>query len=216
MPADGWKTFDPAELGGAATYHLVNAMVVPRPIAWVSTLSEAGVPNIAPHSYFTVASPRPPIVCFSSGGEKDTLRNLRHTDDFVINIVSEELAEPMNITAADFPPAESEFAATGLTPAPSERVQSPRLLESPVSFECTVERELEIGDAPNTLVFGEIVYVHVAEHVLVDGRIDVSKVRPVGRLSGAGYVWSREFFDMPRISYDQWKADGAARKGGPA
>ncbi len=215
MSHEGWQEFDPGSLTGEEMYHLLNAAVVPRPIAWVSTVSAAGVPNLAPHSYFTAVSPEPPIVCFSSGGEKDTLRNLRHTRDFVVNVVPEELAEAMNLTSADFPPGESEFAAAGLTPEPSSRVHAPRLLESPVSMECVVEQEVDVGDKPNTVVFGRVVALHVANRVMREGRIDVSAIRPVGRLAGAGYAWTREFFSMPRPTYAGLKAQWEAQKGSP-
>lgn len=211
MSRDGWRTFDPAEMQGRSMYHLLNAIVVPRPIAWVSTISANGVPNLAPHSYFTAVSVEPPIICFSSGGEKDTLRNLRHTGDFVVNVVPEELAEEMNLSAADFPPDESEFAACGLTPEASNRVRAPRLLESPVSMECVVEREIEIGDPPNYVVFGNVVEVHVAERAMREDRVDASAIRPVGRLSGSGYVWSREFFEMKRKSYAEVKAQNLGK-----
>src|SRR5688500_10359896 len=100
---------DPASTDQQSVYHLLNSVVVPRPIAWVSTVSEAGVANIAPHSYFTVLSPNPPVVCFSSSGVKDTLLNVRFTNDFEVNVVGEELAEQMNLSSADFPHSESEF-----------------------------------------------------------------------------------------------------------
>src|SRR5687767_9058657 len=139
---------DPATLDAASAYHLLNSLVAPRPIAWVSTLSEAGVANVAPHSYFTVMAPDPPTVCYSSGGIKDTLRNSRFTGDFVVNIVGEELAEQMNLTSADFPTGESEFTAAGLTAIPSDLVKSPRMAEAPAAMECRLLQVLEIGNAP--------------------------------------------------------------------
>ena len=199
--SEGFQSIDPAALPAGAAYHLLNALVVPRPIAWVSTLSEAGITNLAPHSYFTVLAPDPPTVCFSSGGVKDTLRNVRFTGDFVVNVVSEELAGPMNLTAADFPPAESEFRAAGLTPLASDRVRAPRLAEAPASLECRVVQILEIGNAPNYVVIGEVVRVHVAERAWRDGRVDLAAIRPVGRLSGSGYSYTREFFRLDRPTY---------------
>lgn len=193
--------FDPATLPAGEAYHLLNAVVVPRPIAWVSTLSEQGVANLAPHSYFTVLSPDPPTVCFSSGGVKDSLRNARFTGDFVVNVVSEELVEQMNLTAADYPPGESEFAAAGLTPVPSDLVRAPRLLEAPASMECRVTQVLEIGKAPNYVVIGEVVRFHVADWAMTNGRVDVSRFKPIGRLSGSGYTYSREFLKLDRPTY---------------
>jgi flavin reductase (DIM6/NTAB) family NADH-FMN oxidoreductase RutF len=215
MSHDSWKSFNPDDMRDGSMYHLLNAMVVPRPIAWISTISAAGVPNLAPHSYFNAVCPQPPMIFFSSTGEKDTLRNARHTGDFVVNVVPEALAEEMNLTAADFPPGESEFSAAGLTPIPSDVVKAPRLLESPINMECVIEREIELGDGPSTVVFGRIVMVHVAERVMRDGRIDVSAFRPVGRLAGSGYVWSREFFEMARPTYAGLKAQAESQKGSP-
>jgi flavin reductase (DIM6/NTAB) family NADH-FMN oxidoreductase RutF len=196
-----WRTFDPQALSPTEMYHLLNALVIPRPIAWVSTIGANGVANLAPHSYFTILSPDPPIVCFSSMGEKDTLRNVRFTRDFVINVVPEELAEKMNLTSADFPPDESEFAFTGLTPLPSLHVRAPRLAESPANLECRLHHIIELGNAPNYVVLGEVVHVHVAERVMRGDRVDPSRIRPLGRLSGAGYVAPGTFFDMPRPTY---------------
>ncbi len=193
--------FDPAAMPPADAYHLLNAVVVPRPIGWVSTLSEQGVANIAPHSYFNVLAADPPTVFFSSSGVKDSLRNARYTGDFVVNVVSEDLAEAMNLTSADFPPGESEFAAAGLTPVASDLVRAPRLLEAPASMECRVTQIVEIGRGPNHVVIGEVVRFHVAEAVIANGRVDVSRFRPLGRLSGSGYVYSREFLSMPRPTY---------------
>lgn len=208
--SSGFRTFVPAQLDPSDAYHLLNALVVPRPIAWVSTIGETGIANLAPHSYFTVLAPDPPTVCFSSSGVKDTLCNVRFTRDFVVNVVGEELAERMNLTAADFPPGESEFAAAGLTPAPSELVRAPRLAEAPASLECRLTQILEVGRGPSYVVIGEVVLIHVAERVLRGDRVDVSRIRPVGRLSGSGYVWSHEFFEMRRPTYKGLMAQRAA------
>jgi flavin reductase (DIM6/NTAB) family NADH-FMN oxidoreductase RutF len=196
-----WRAFDPKTAPPTAMYHLLNALVVPRPIAWVSTIGENGVANIAPHSYFTVLAPDPPTVCFSSSGVKDTLRNVRYTSDFVVNIVSCELAEQMNLSAADFPPGDSEFVWAGLTPLPSDCVRAPRLAESPASLECRVVQILDVGNAPNHVVIGEVVRIHVAERVLRGDRVDVSLIRPLGRLSGSDYVAPGAYFAMPRPTY---------------
>ena len=195
------RAFDPATMAPSDAYHLLNAVVVPRPIGWVSTLSEQGIANLAPHSYFNVLAADPPTVFFSSSGVKDSLRNARHTGDFVVNVVGEELAEAMNLSSADFPPHESEFTAAGLTAVPSDLVRAPRLLEAPASLECRVTQIIEIGRGPNFVVIGEVVRFHVAESALVNGRVDVSRFRPLGRLSGSGYVYSREFLSMARPTY---------------
>jgi len=201
-------TLDPGALEAGAAYHLLNSLVVPRPIAWVSSLSERGVANLAPHSYFTVLAPDPPTVCFSSGGEKDTIRNVRFTGDFVVNVVGEELAEAMNLTSADFPPEESEFTAAGLTPIASDLVRAPRLTEAPASMECRLLQILELGRAPNYVAIGEVIRLHVAERAWRDGRVDMAALCPVGRLAGAGYSYTRELFRMERPTYAGLRAAG--------
>lgn len=198
---DGWHTLDLATLPQGAAYHLLNSLVVPRPIAWVSTLSASGVANLAPHSYFTALSPDPPVVCFSSTGVKDTLVNVRHTGDFVVNVVGEELAEAMNLTAADFPPEEGEFAAAGLTPLASVRVGAPRCAEAPAAMECRLLQILEVGHGPSHVVIGEVVAFHVAERVWRDGGVDLAALAPVGRLAGSGYSYTRDLFRMERPTY---------------
>ena len=200
--------FDPQQMRPSDLYHLLNAVVVPRPIAWVSTLSDRGVANLAPHSYFTVLAADPPTVCFSSAGEKDSLRNARFTGDFVVNVVSEGLAEAMNHTAADFPPDLSEFTAAGLTPVPSDLVRAPRLLEAPANLECRLTQVIEIGRNPNYVVVGEVVRFHVSSAAIVDGRVDVSRIRPLGRLAGSGYVKPGEFFQLARPTYAGLVASG--------
>lgn len=201
MNSSGWQDIDPAELGGDIG-HLMNAMVVPRPIAWVSTVSAEGVSNIAPHSYFTVISANPPVVCFSSSGIKDTLLNARHSGDFVVNVVSEDLVEAMNLTSADFPPGESEFAAAGLTAEPSDMVKAPRLAEAPASLECVVTHELNLEGTTNYVVFGRVLRIHVANRILGEnGRVDPLLLKPVGRLAGAQYSWTHEVANIPRPTY---------------
>lgn len=201
-------SLDPASLDHTAAYHLLNSLVVPRPIAWVSSVGERGVANLAPHSYFTVLAPDPPTVCFSSGGEKDTLRNVRFTGDFVVNVVGEELAAAMNLTSADFPSDESEFVAAGLTPLPSDQVSAPRLAEAPAALECRLLQVLEIGRTPNYVVIGEVVRFHIAAPFWRDGRVDIAAIRPVGRLAGAGYSYTRELFRMERPTYAGLKHAG--------
>jgi flavin reductase (DIM6/NTAB) family NADH-FMN oxidoreductase RutF len=205
---------DPQALDRTAAYHLLNSLVVPRPIAWVSTVSEHGVTNIAPHSYFNILAPDPPTVYFSSGGVKDSLRNARHTGDFVVNIVGEALAEQMNLTSADFPATESEFRAAGLTPVPSDVVRAPRLAEAPAAMECRLLQVLEFGRAPNYVCVGEVVRIHVAASVWRDGRIDMDALRPVGRLAGSGYSYTRELFRMDRPTYAGLVAAGVVREQG--
>lgn len=192
----------PSELPGRDPYFLITSLVVPRPIAWVSTVSETGVTNVAPHSYFNVISSNPWILHFTSTGEKDTLRNVRSSGDFVINLVSRELAEKMNFTAADFPPDESEFEWAGLEAVPSSRVKSPRVGEARVSFECRVEDIVSKGNGH--MVFGVVEVVHVDEDLFTNGRVDARKLRPVARFGGAQYTEASEgLFEIKRPTWAQ-------------
>ncbi len=161
-------------------YRLLTAVVVPRPIAWVSTLSADGVVNLAPHSFYTVACARPPIVQFSSVGKKDTLRNVLETGEFVVNLAHAPLLEQVNNSAAGFPPDQSEVEALGIEMEPSVTVRPPRVAASPVSIECTVHSTNELGDS--TVVLGDVRLISVAEEVLVDGHPDYTLLDPLARL----------------------------------
>jgi len=186
-------------------YKLMSGSIVPRPIGWISTLSVAGVPNLAPFSYFNAVSSDPPTLMFSSGMRearqpKDTIRNVLDTGEFVVNIVTFELAPAMNITAADAPPDASEFELAGVTPVPARAVGVPRVLESPIHFECRLVHTYDAGS--NIVVFGRIEHIHVADELLIDGeKIDIVRLEPIGRLAGSGYARIRELFAMVRPSY---------------
>ena len=190
---------DPQAMSAGAVYRFLIGVIVPRPIAFVSTIGSSGA-NVAPFSYFMPIGSRPPLLGVSIGlreGEiKDTLANIRETSDFVINIVSEPLAERMVRASGDWPKEVDEFEIAGLTPVASERVRSPRVAESPVHLECRLFREVQLGDS--TLVVGELVWAHVEDALLVDGRVDVGKLRPVGRLGGDGYSIVRDILHLPR------------------
>lgn len=193
---------DPAEAGVAGMYHLMNAALAPRPVAWVSTLSAGGVPNLAPHSYTTVFSIDPPVVGFVSIGRKDTLNNAEATGELVLNIAGIELVEALNLTAADFPPEEDEFAWAGLTPVPSDLVAPPRVGEAPASFEARVPPGGVIPVGNGFLVLGEVLRAHVAADVWHEGRIDPALLQPVGRLAGSMFSRLGETFNLRRPSYD--------------
>lgn len=196
------REIDPARLEGREPYFLITSLVVPRPIAWVSSLSETGVANVAPHSYFNVISSNPWILHFTSTGEKDTLRNVRATGEFVVNVVTRELVEEMNFTSADFPPDESELEWAGLEPAPSSRVAPPRVARARVAFECRVNDIVSKGNGH--MVFGDVLVAHVDEALFVDGRVDPHLLRPVGRLGGALYTdASGDVFKLPRPTWAQ-------------
>ncbi len=201
------REFDPAALGDRPTYRLLTSLVVPRPIAWVSTLAPDGTRNLAPHSYFNVISSHPPVLHFTSTGTKDTLRNVRTSGEFVVNIVSADLAEAMNLTAADFPPGEDEFAWARLEATPSRLVGPPRVARARAALECRVHSEITIGNG--TMVFGEVVHVVVDAAVLDDGVADPQRLGAVARLGGSGYVAVRDVFRMPRPTWDDVRRDTA-------
>ncbi|MDQ6602148.1 MAG: flavin reductase family protein [Chloroflexota bacterium] len=204
--------FDPASVPTGQIYHLINSIVAPRPIAWVSTRSASGVANVAPHSYCMIVSANPPIIAFSSTGDKDTLRNIRATGEFVFNQVSEALAEEMNLSSANFPADTSEFDWTGLTPAPSVVVGAPRVGESPAAMECRLLDIQEYGAEPAHLIIGQVVHIAVDSAFLKDGILDYTQTRPVGRLARIGYSFTREFFAMPRPTYQGLLDAGAQPK----
>jgi flavin reductase (DIM6/NTAB) family NADH-FMN oxidoreductase RutF len=189
-----------------------NALVAPRPIGWISTLDRDGRPNLAPYSFFNAVSYTPPQVIFSGGprparrGEavpmKDSVTNARETGEFVVNIAIWDLREAMNVTAAHVPAGADEFAAAGLTKAKSELVKPPRVGESPVHLECVtvvVYPTLAVpGHAPNMIVLGKVIGIHIDERVLTNGIVDQNKLRLIGRLGGHEYVRVGAAFTMRR------------------
>jgi flavin reductase (DIM6/NTAB) family NADH-FMN oxidoreductase RutF len=201
--AAGRLGLDPDAVPGGV-YHLLNAVVVPRPIAWVSTRSAAGVDNLAPHSYFTVSSVIPPVVQFTSVGHKDSLRNARETGQFVVSVCTEPQANAVNETAVPFPPDVSEFDMAGLTREPSARVAPPRVAESPVSLECELADVKSFG--ASTVVFGRVVWIAVKPEVLRGDRVAIDLLRPIARLSGADYSTIGDVFAIKRLSHEEWQA----------
>ncbi len=180
--------------------------VVPRPIALVSSVSAAGVRNLAPFSFFNAVCTEPPVICFAAARpaagkpKKDTLANIEATSEFVVNIVSEEFAEQMNLTARDYPADVDEFAVSGLTAIDSELVRPPRVRESRVSFECKLTHNIVVSDKPagSNLILGEVVCMHVDEVVLEDGRINPDRLRAIGRMGGISYVRTTDRFEIVR------------------
>lgn len=187
-------------------YKLLIGAVVPRPIAWVGTRSPDGINNLAPFSFYNVASRKPPMLSVSFGPDvpgqrKDTLTNIASTGAFVVNVVTEPLHEKMTVTAATWAPDVDEFEKAGLTPVDGSVVDAPRVAESPVSFECVLRHLLTLGT--DTLVIGEIVRIHVADQLLNHGRIDPLLLKPVGRMAGASYTYVRELIDLPTPVLDE-------------
>lgn len=177
-------------------YRLLTAVVVPRPIAWVTTVSDTGVVNLAPHSFYTVACARPPIVQFSSVGKKDTLRNVLATGEFVVNLTPAPLLQQVNNCAARFPPHVSEVDALGIAMEPSLTVRPPRVAASPVSIECTVHSTNELGDS--TVVLGDVRLISVADDVLVDGHPDYRLLDPLARLGKDEWALHAEVVSVRR------------------
>jgi flavin reductase (DIM6/NTAB) family NADH-FMN oxidoreductase RutF len=177
-------------------YKLMTAVVVPRPIAWVSTLSSDGVVNLAPHSFYNVVCAKPPIVYFSSVGRKDTLRNVRETGEFVVNLAHAPLINDVNDSAARFAPDESEPQRLDIELEPSSRVSPPRVAASPVSIECTVHSITELGDT--TMVLGNVQMVSVSQRVLVDGHPEFHLLDPLARLGKNEWALHAEVVSIPR------------------
>lgn len=196
---------DPANLNRQDAHALLVGAILPRPIAFVSTVGKDGIHNIAPFSFFTGMSTKPAVVgfavgCRRDGTKKDTLVNIEYTKDYVINLVNEELAEAMNQAAGEYPSHVDEFKVAGLTPVKSDLVKSPRVAESPVNMECRLMQILEFGQSPNvnSFIIGEAICVHVQEETWVDGVIKASKVQAIGRLGEDLYCRTKDIFEMKR------------------
>jgi flavin reductase (DIM6/NTAB) family NADH-FMN oxidoreductase RutF len=196
---------DPQEHTPANIYRLMVGAIVPRPIAFVSTIGCDGVLNLAPFSFFTGIGANPPVVCFSptrarDGRPKDTLANIEATREFVVNIVSEDFKEQMNACSADFPPEVDEFAVSGLTPVPSDLVRPPRVKESRIQMECRLLQTVHVSVRPlgGSLVIGEVVRFHIDDALLDNYKIDPDKLRAIGRMGGPTYCRTTDRFDMPR------------------
>ncbi|HEX4109892.1 MAG TPA: flavin reductase family protein [Solirubrobacteraceae bacterium] len=193
---------DPADTRHGAFYHLLTAVVVPRPIAWVSSRSPEGVDNLAPHSFFTVSSVEPPIVQFTSVGRKDSLRNIERTREFVVSLSPEPLFEQINATATDFPPEVSEFDAVGVQREPSRHVAPPRVSASPVALECELHCVVSFGGS--SVVMGRVLHAAIDEAVLRDGRPAIEALRPLARLGANDWSLLGEIRSIDRIPLAGW------------
>ena len=189
-------------------YKLLTNLVIPRPIAWITSLSNAGTVNLAPFSFFNAVGADPIYIVVSigineQGKPKDTAENILSTGEFVVNLVTEALFDAMNLSAADFPPEESELEAARLDSAPSVLVKPPRVAAAHASLECTLYSSQKLGE--NTLIIGEVVMFHVADH-LIGPKMHVENFAPIGRLgSPSAYCRTLDRFNVPRISYAQVK-----------
>jgi flavin reductase (DIM6/NTAB) family NADH-FMN oxidoreductase RutF len=206
--------FDLQSLDPRARYFLLTSVVVPRPIAWVSSVDRQGNRNLAPYSYFNACSATPPIVHFTSTAPKHSIANVRETGEFVVNIVSAELAQAMRTTSATFAAGEDEFKWAGVSAAPSLRVRPPRVREAKVALECRLRKLLEMGEG--TIAFGDVLHVHVDRSVWKEGRVDPRLLAPVGRLSGTSYTSVTDVYQLDIPEQIKQHVEDYRIQGGPA
>ena len=198
--------FDPDALEPSAIYKLLTGAVIPRPIGWISSISDDGINNLAPFSYFNAIGEDPPHVMFSTtrgnNTNKDTLNNVLATRQFVVNMVTEDTVERMNMTSQTVPSDVDEFLLAGLTPIPSVRIKPMRVKESPITFECELVHHYTLEDHKNggaTMIVGKIIMMHIDESVLLDNyKINLDTYKPVARLAGANYAKLGEIFSIKR------------------
>ena len=199
--------FDPDTISFKETHKLMIGSIVPRPIAFVATTSKDGKNNIAPFSYFNGVCSKPPTIMFAparrgwDGSEKDTLVNIRETKQFTINIVSESFAEKMVECSTDYNNEVDEFIISGLHPIPCEKINPPRLQEAKISYECELNQIVEIGDGKagsGFVVIGTIILFHIDQGIMIDGKINLQKLNPIGRLAGNWYTRPTDNFKIDR------------------
>jgi len=199
---------DPTTNAAIDNYKLLTNLVVPRPIAWVTSQNPQGIVNLAPFSFFNAVGSDPLYVFISvgnldGGGVKDTARNISASREFVVNMVTEDVLAAMNISAADFPPDESELTAAGLQVAASLRIAVPRVAESQVSMECRLHSQQALG--AYTLFIGEVVMFHVADHLMGE-RLHINGFAPIGRLGSPSYYCrTTDRFNLARMTYAKWR-----------
>lgn len=205
--AAAFRGVDPAAITPAEAYALLTGCVVPRPIAFVSSLSKAGIANLAPFSFFNAGGAHPPSVVFmpvttGTNRDKDTLHNVREIREYVVHIVPWALCERMNQASADYPPEVDEFEMAGFSKVQSVKVRPWRAVECPIALECRLYKIVEHGEGPYhaNYVIGEVVYFHLSESVLTNNRVDAAKLDAIARLGGPHYtrVTPGSIFSMPR------------------
>lgn len=198
--------FDPQELEQTAIYKLLTGIVIPRPIGWISTINEDGIHNLAPFSYFNAVGDDPPHVMFSTvhsnNLNKDTLNNVLATKQFVVNMVTEDLVEQMNLTSQPIAANESEFELAGLSPIASSLVKPPRVKECKITMECEMVHHYKLENSKTggaTIVIGKIVLFHIDESVLLENyKINLETYKPIARLAGSNYSKLGEIFSIKR------------------
>ena len=188
---------------------VLTGVVVPRPIAFVSTMSKDGFVNLAPYSFFNAVAYDPPTIVFSSSRnvgdkKKDTLAHIEETGEFVVNVVVDDIAEAMNRTAAEYPTNVTEFDIAGLTAAPSHKIKPPRVAESPVNMECQLQQIVSLGSGSHQhgLVIGQIILMHIRDDIINGHRINHNNLKPTGRLAGNMYCHTSDTFEMIRPTYE--------------
>lgn len=198
---------DPKTITFQEAYKILIGSVLPRPIAFVSTVNAEGINNLAPFSFFTIAASNPPTLVFcplrksATGEKKDTLRNIEAIGEYVVNIVSEDFVVQMNQTAEELPHDMDEFVYSGLNPISSVSVKPPRVSESPISFECKLNQLVPVGnDGPGggTIVIGEIIQMHIKDDVISNYRISAELIKPLGRMAGNFYCRTTDLFELDR------------------
>lgn len=205
--------FDLTDMSARERYKLLTGTVVPRPIGWISTVDEHGRRNLAPFSYFQIASASPPVLLFSGGSRagapKDSVRNALTTGGFVAHVADASLMEAMNATSVEAPHEIDEFAYAGLEAVPSEVVAAPRVAAAPVAFECELVHHWPVPGGGNTVVFGSVRVAHVRDDLVqTDGRIDVRALNPIARLAGTQYGTLADVIDLARPVWQDPPADG--------
>ncbi|WNV08000.1 flavin reductase family protein [Tardiphaga sp. 709] len=194
---------DPAELGAEKAYRLLTGIVVPRPIAWVTSMSQAGTVNLAPFSAFTFVSPKPPMLAISvgrkSGVYKDTARNILDREEYVIHIADSPLMSAVHESSAEHPPEVSEVEVLGLETTPSDHIAVPRLTAAPIAMECRFRQCLEFGDTRSRLIVGEVVAFHIKDDLLANDKIETESLDPIARIAGPRYARLGEIFTLKSV-----------------
>jgi flavin reductase (DIM6/NTAB) family NADH-FMN oxidoreductase RutF len=209
--------YDPRRDGHGLSHNPITALVVPRPIGWISTVSRAGVVNLAPYSFFNIVSGSPPFVMFASKPRKDSQRNAEETGEFVANMATYELRHAVNASSAEYGPAISEPERIGLAMVPCRGVKPPRVARSPVVMECKYFKTVALFSSDGTrnassVIIGEVVGIHIDDSVIVDGRVDVTRMHPLARLGYMDYCAVTELFAIqrPAVSNPEASAEDAA------
>lgn len=195
--------YDPRTQPHGLAHNPFNALIAPRPIGWISTLSPDGIANLAPYSYFNAVSSAPPFVMFSSAGRKDTQTNIEATGEFVVNMAVADLKDALNLSSAAVAPDVDEFDLARLAKAACRNVAVPRVAATPVALECVLSQIVQLTARDGTrarsdVILGEVVGIHISDEVIVDGLVDITRTRPLSRLGYLDYAITDEVFAMPR------------------